>query len=188
MKNNTWQLVQLPRNSSLIKSRWTFKMKPGYKNQEDIYKARFVAKDFSQVAGIDYNESEIYAPVVKHDSSDFTINHSRSGSWALSIFSTFSLSEFGSTMAWSSARHNLRVEISSHISNNTLRWFQDRFIGLEISRDRPQRKLYITQSNYVQKLIKKNSHGRLQHIWCASRSMFSSLLCKLSKQRQLDLW
>lgn len=68
MKNNTWRLVILPPNRSLIKSRWTFKIKPGARNSKPIYKARFVAKGFSQVAGIDYTEAEIYAPVVKHDS------------------------------------------------------------------------------------------------------------------------
>ena len=68
IKNSSWVLVLLPPNRSLIESRWTFKIKPGYKNKAKIYKARFVAKGFSQVAGIDYNETEIYAPVVKHDS------------------------------------------------------------------------------------------------------------------------
>lgn len=67
-KNVSWVLVPLPPNQSLIKSRWTFKLKPGSKTRPPTYKARFVAKGFSQVAGIDYNETEIYAPVVKHDS------------------------------------------------------------------------------------------------------------------------
>lgn len=69
IKNGTWQLVKLPPNRSLIKSRWTFRLKPGYKTTEPtIYKARFVAKGFSQEPGVDYNEAEIYAPVVKADS------------------------------------------------------------------------------------------------------------------------
>lgn len=67
-KNVSWVLVPLPPNQSLIKSRWTFKLKPGSKTRPPTYKARLVAKGFSQVAGIDYNETEIYAPVVKHDS------------------------------------------------------------------------------------------------------------------------
>lgn len=60
--------MPLPENSSLIKSRWTFKIKPGYNNKEKIYKAIFVAKGFSQVAGVDFDETRVYAPVVKHDS------------------------------------------------------------------------------------------------------------------------
>lgn len=68
MKNRTWDLVHLPPNRSLIKSRWTFRIKPGYQTTAKIYKARFVAKGFSQVPGTDYTAAEIYAPVVKYDS------------------------------------------------------------------------------------------------------------------------
>lgn len=67
MKNGSWVLVLLPHNHSLIDSRWTFKMKPRRQNRAKIYKARFVSKDFCQVAGIDYNETEIYASVVELD-------------------------------------------------------------------------------------------------------------------------
>lgn len=41
MKNRTWELVHLPPNRSLIKSRWTFRIKPGYQATAKIYKARF---------------------------------------------------------------------------------------------------------------------------------------------------
>lgn len=60
--------MPLPKNNSLIKSRWTFKIKPGYNNKEKIYKARFVTKGFSQGVGVDFDETQVYAPVVKHDS------------------------------------------------------------------------------------------------------------------------
>ena len=68
IKNNTWELVTLPTNRSLIRARWTFKFKPAFKATDAIYKARFVAKGYSQCPGVDYKESEIYAPVMKHDS------------------------------------------------------------------------------------------------------------------------
>jgi transposase InsO family protein len=67
IKNRTWTIVRLPPDHPVIRSRWTFKFKPGYGQQEDIYKARFVAKGFSQVSGLDFNEDEIYSPVIKHD-------------------------------------------------------------------------------------------------------------------------
>ena len=62
MKNHTWDLVSLPTKRSLIRARWTFKIKPAFKASEKIYKARFVAKGYSQCPGIDYKESEIYSP------------------------------------------------------------------------------------------------------------------------------
>jgi hypothetical protein len=68
IKNHTWDLVPLPTNRSLIRARWTFTIKPAFKASEKIYKARFVAKGYSQCPGIDYKESEVYSPVLKHDS------------------------------------------------------------------------------------------------------------------------
>ena len=40
IKAGTWKLVLLPPNRSLIESRWTFKIKPGTKTREKIYKAK----------------------------------------------------------------------------------------------------------------------------------------------------
>jgi hypothetical protein len=68
IKTGTWNLVLLPPDRSVIQSRWTFKIKPATKTRGKIYKARFVAKGFSQVPGVDYNEAEVFAPVIKHDS------------------------------------------------------------------------------------------------------------------------
>ena len=45
-----------------------FKIKHAFKGTDAIYKTRFVAKEYSQCPGIDYQESEIYSPVMKHDS------------------------------------------------------------------------------------------------------------------------
>jgi hypothetical protein len=68
IENNTWELITPPPGTSVIKSRWTFKIKPATRTREKIFKARFVAKGFSQVPGVDYNQDEVYAPVIKHDS------------------------------------------------------------------------------------------------------------------------
>ena len=68
IKNDTWLLVPLPANRSIVDSRWTFRIKPGSSCTPPIHKARFVAKGFSQVPGVDYTVAKLYAPVIKHDS------------------------------------------------------------------------------------------------------------------------
>ncbi|CAM8893545.1 unnamed protein product [Rhodiola kirilowii] len=63
--NNTWKLVSLPKNARAIDCKWIFRLKDDNSPAEPpSFKARLVAKDFSQKEEIDYNE--ILAPVVKY--------------------------------------------------------------------------------------------------------------------------
>jgi hypothetical protein len=55
MENETWSLVECPQGRSPIKSRWTFDIKPGMNGEPSRFKARFVAKGFSQRPGYDFN-------------------------------------------------------------------------------------------------------------------------------------
>lgn len=61
-KNETWDLVELPKGQKTVGSKWVFKLKETA-NGEKKYKTRFVAKGFSQKYGENYDE--IFAPVVK---------------------------------------------------------------------------------------------------------------------------
>lgn len=63
IRNNTWTICQLPSGRKAIEGKWILKHKPGFKTTAPRYKARFVIKGFSQVHGVDYNET--YAPVAK---------------------------------------------------------------------------------------------------------------------------
>ena len=54
-KNSTWTLVTPPANAKIISGRWVFTTKN--KGNEVVYKARYVARGFSQTGGIDYHET-----------------------------------------------------------------------------------------------------------------------------------
>ena len=60
MQNNTWTLVPRPSDSNIVEGRWVYDVKD---ENPPRYKARFVAKGYSQKYGVDYEET--YAPVVK---------------------------------------------------------------------------------------------------------------------------
>ena len=59
--NNTWTLVDKP-NRKTIKSKWVFDVKFFQDGTIDKFKARVVAKGFTQVKGIDYRET--FAPTL----------------------------------------------------------------------------------------------------------------------------
>ncbi|KAH9288125.1 hypothetical protein KI387_032242, partial [Taxus chinensis] len=63
MKNNTWQLVDLPPGKKPIGCKWIFKTKYKSDGTIDKYKARIVAKGYAQQEGIDYEET--FAPTAK---------------------------------------------------------------------------------------------------------------------------
>jgi len=66
MANNTWTLVPLPPSRKPVSCKWVFKIKQGVNGEVERYKARLVARGFTQTYGVDYNET--FAPVAKFTS------------------------------------------------------------------------------------------------------------------------
>ena len=65
-ENKVWEVVDRPSNRRIVDGRWVFRVKGNAKGELDRFKARYVAKGFSQVQGVDYEE--IFAPVARFDS------------------------------------------------------------------------------------------------------------------------
>ena len=63
MKNGAWELVELPPGKNIVTCKWVFKTKHDSNGDIVRFKARLVARGFSQAFGIDYFET--YAPVAK---------------------------------------------------------------------------------------------------------------------------
>ena len=60
-KNKTWELVDLPAGCKAVKSKWVFKHKA-----DGCYRARLVAKGFTQIPGLDYDET--FSPIACFES------------------------------------------------------------------------------------------------------------------------
>jgi hypothetical protein len=61
LKNDVWDIVPRPEGKSVVTSKLIYKIKHATDRSVEKYKARFVARGFSQVEGIDYEET--FAPV-----------------------------------------------------------------------------------------------------------------------------
>lgn len=64
MKNNTWELVELPKGKKLVSTKWVYKYKSGNSSNPPRFKARLVARGFLQRKGIDFEE--VYSPTLKY--------------------------------------------------------------------------------------------------------------------------
>ena len=61
-ENNTWELVKRPPNAHIIGGRWLYKLKCD-PSKSLRYKARYVAQGFTQILGLNYQET--YAPTAR---------------------------------------------------------------------------------------------------------------------------
>lgn len=52
IQNDVWEVVPKPQDKSIVTSKWLFKIKHGTYGSIEKYKARFVARGFSQKEGI----------------------------------------------------------------------------------------------------------------------------------------
>jgi hypothetical protein len=62
----TFEYTNLPEGRKVVTCKWVFSVKRNQWNEFECFKARLVARGFTQIFGIDYNET--FAPVVKFTS------------------------------------------------------------------------------------------------------------------------
>eukprot|EP00253_Pinus_taeda_P035430 PITA_35430 len=63
IRNSVWDFVPRPQGKSMVSSKWIYKVKQAADGSVEKHKARFVAQHFSQVEGIDYDET--FAPIAR---------------------------------------------------------------------------------------------------------------------------
>jgi hypothetical protein len=66
VKSSAWEIFPRPIDKSVVGSRWIYKVKQVVDGSVEKYKARFVAGGFSQIEGIDYEDT--FTPVARYSS------------------------------------------------------------------------------------------------------------------------
>jgi len=64
VQNNVWDVVLRPEDKLVVSSRSIYKVKQAVDGSFEKHKARFLARGFSQLEGIDYDE--IFSPIARY--------------------------------------------------------------------------------------------------------------------------
>jgi hypothetical protein len=81
MRNDVWEIVSRPVGKSVVTSRWFYKVKHAADGSVEKYKARFVARGFSQKEGVDYEET--FAPVARYSSIRAVLSIASEMGWSI---------------------------------------------------------------------------------------------------------
>eukprot|EP00253_Pinus_taeda_P012596 PITA_12596 len=81
MKNDVWEIVPRPKGKSVVTSRWLYKIKNVANGSVEKFKARFLAWGFSQVEGVDYEET--FAPIAQYTSIRAVISIAAKMGWTI---------------------------------------------------------------------------------------------------------
>ncbi|XP_059454959.1 uncharacterized protein LOC132185165 [Corylus avellana] len=129
-KNNTWDLVDLPLGKSAVGCKWVYKIKTCSDGTIDRYKARLVARGFTQEYGVDYEET--FAPVARLSSMRALLAVAASRHWSLCQMD------------------ELKQFLSQHFEMKDIGPLSY-FLGLEISSSLDG--YYLTQAKYISDLL-----------------------------------
>ncbi|KAL1549227.1 hypothetical protein AAHA92_17357 [Salvia divinorum] len=80
-KNDTWELVTLPKGHKAIGVKWVYKIKNNSNGEVERYKARLVAKGYNQRAGIDYDE--VFSPVARLETIRLILSLAAQNKWKI---------------------------------------------------------------------------------------------------------
>lgn len=164
-KNETWELVPKPENCTPVTCKWVYRLKKKSDSTIDKFKARLVARGFSQSYGLDYEET--FSPVAK----------------MVTVRSIFSLAAFKSWKLW-----------QLDVKNAFLYGELDREVFMEqpkgfVSKQFPQHVCRLKKALYGLKQAPRAWYGKVAQyfIFCGFKvaNSDSSLFVKLESKMHL---
>nr|GEX98770.1 hypothetical protein [Tanacetum cinerariifolium] len=159
--NNVWVLVDLPPNYKIVGSKWIFKKKTNMDGIVHTYKARLVAKGYTQLYGVDYEET--FSPL--DDIRAIRILISIAASYDYEIWQ---MDASGSNITFLILYVEDIIIMGNHIpSLQTVNDYLEKcfamkdlreatfILGIKIYRDRSKRLIGLSQSAYMDKILKR---------------------------------
>lgn len=83
-ENDTWTLISPPENTKVVSCKWIFKIKEDTNGRISCYKARLVARGYSQTKGLDFEET--FAPVASRTSLRTLLSVAAAEDWEMEQF------------------------------------------------------------------------------------------------------
>ncbi|XP_021985197.1 uncharacterized mitochondrial protein AtMg00820-like [Helianthus annuus] len=80
-RNHTWNLVPRPSSTTVVGSKWVFRIKYHSDGYLDRHKAQLVAQGFTQIPGLDFNHT--FSPVVKASTIRIVLSLAVTNGWTL---------------------------------------------------------------------------------------------------------
>ncbi|KAL8090858.1 hypothetical protein AgCh_040068 [Apium graveolens] len=147
-ENDIWDLVELHKGSKPICCKWVFKTKRDLSDNIERYKARLVAKAFTQKKGIDYNET--FSPVTMTDSFIIfmeIVAHYNLELQQMDVKATFLNGNIG-------LLHDTKKFLTSQFEMKDLG--NDSFVlRIQIHRDRSRGFIGLSQKSYIEKILER---------------------------------
>ncbi|KAL2471752.1 Retrovirus-related Pol polyprotein from transposon TNT 1-94 [Abeliophyllum distichum] len=152
VRNQTWDLVPKPKNKSIVGCKWVYKVKEGTTESEHVrYEARLIAKEQwyrmfdSHVFYIGYKKNEF-------DNCMYYLHHSTNDDCVYLLLYVVDMLLDGPNMK---VVNKISVELSKESDMKYL-GHSRRFIGMKIDRDMSNSCLFVYQTPYVLKILKKS--------------------------------
>eukprot|EP00253_Pinus_taeda_P006891 PITA_06891 len=172
VRNSAWEIVPRPEGKSVVGLRWIYNVKQEADGSVEKYKARFVARGFSQIKGIDYEET--FALVARYSSIRMILALSTQMGWhihQMDVKTTFLSGVIEEEVyveqpegfeTFSNESHVCRLKRASYglkqAPHAWYKWIDHYFLGLEIWQRSDG--LFVSQGKYAREILEKfNMHG-----------------------------
>ncbi|KAM0914498.1 hypothetical protein ACQ4PT_011485 [Festuca glaucescens] len=162
--NKVWTLVDIPDGHKAIENKWIFKKNTNGDGNTTVYKARLVAKGFRQIQGIDYHET--FSPVAMLKSIWVLLvvaAYFKYEIWQMDVKTTFLNGNIEEELYMVQPEGFVNPEVDAgkcegifeqQISMKDM-GEASYILGIKIYRDRSRRLLALSQSTYLEKILKR---------------------------------